>query len=789
MRNRMSPRSTFMMVLMVYSFAAAVPGAPPAAPFARLQPIPWSQVAFDSGFWAARIEVSRTRTIPYCLDMCEKTGRIRNFAVAAGIDKGPFRGHIFHDSDVYKVLEGAAYAIRVHPDAALERRLREVVSLVIRAQQPDGYLNTYFTVAAPEKRWKNLAGNHELYCAGHMFEAAVAHWRSTGRREFLDAACRFADYIASVFGPDKRHAVAGHPEIELALIRLWAATGRQRYLDLARFFIDEHGQAKTHKLYGAYCQDHKPIREQSEAVGHCVRAMYLYAAATDLAAVTGDQALKAAVERLWRDVVDRKMYVTGGIGVQGHGEGFSKAYDLPNDAAYCETCAAIGMALWNHRLFLLTGERRFADVFERVLYNGLLAGVSLDGTRFFYVNPLAGRGQHHRRPWYGCACCPTNVARFIPQIGGFLYSRAGERELRIVHYASSRVQTRLAGGDVALRVTTRYPWEERVRITIEESARRPWRLALRIPQWADEWSVHVNGVKAAAAPSRDGFVVIERAWKTGDGVGLSMAMPVRRVHADPRVTADRGRTALMRGPVVFCLEDCDHDVSVRRIVLPPDKPLTAHFEPDLLGGVMVIDGEGLVRTWDVDDAGDIHPVERRVAIRAVPYYAWDNRKPGAMVVWIPEDASILDAGAHPSLAMLAEPSASHCWTHDTVAALNDGVEPENSIDHSIPRFTWWDHRGTREWVEYRFPKPVRISETSVYWFDDTGRGNCRTPKSWTVLWHDGKTWRPVEAESAGGVEKDRYNVVKFKPVRTRRLRLDVQLRPGWSGGILEWRVR
>ena len=757
-----------------------------AGTHARLEELPLRAVSFHNGFWKPKLEVIRTKTIPHNLKMCE--GRIRNFAQAAGVEKGPFRGHIFHDSDLVKVLEGVAYSIATHPDKDLEAQLERVVSLIARAQRPDGYCNSYFIMTGLDKRWKNLRSQHELYCAGHMFEAAVAHYEATGRRTFLDVARKFADHIASVFGPDKRHAVAGHPEIELALVKLWKATGEERYLRLAKFFVEEHGQAATHKLYGTYCQDHKPIRDQDEAVGHCVRAMYFYSAVADLAAITGDAGYKAALERLWRDVVERKMYVTGGIGVQGHGEGFAKPYFLPNYQAYCETCAAIGMALWNHRLLLLHGEGRFADVFERALYNGLLSGVSLDGVRFFYVNPLASRGNHHRRPWYGCACCPTNVARFFPQLGRFLYAVSPDRsEFWVVHYAASQATAEVAGGKLTVQQKTLYPWDGSVQLAVKAAPDRPFTLRLRIPGWCKGWSVRLNGQPLDGLKPEKGFLAIERRWRAGDVVELDFPMEIRRVYADPRVEADRGRVALMRGPIVFCLEDCDNEAPVDRIILPRDAKLRPRFRPDLLGGVMTIEGEALAWTLQAR-GGKPKAVLAKVPIRAIPYFAWDNRQPGGMVVWIAEDRSLVPKPGKLSLSALASPRASHCWHADTTAALNDGLLPKNSNDHSIPRFTWWDHRGTAEWVEYQFPKAMKVSKVEVYWFDDTGRGGCRLPLSWQVLWHDGKTWRPVQAKGPFVVAKDKFNVVAFEPVETRRLRLAVQLRKGFSSGILEWRV-
>jgi len=756
---------------------------------AKLIPVPFTSVRIQDAFWAPRLEVTRLRTLPHNLDTCERTGRIRNFAQTAGVDRTPFRGHVFHDSDLYKVLEGAAYCLALHPDAKLEARINRIIDLIARSQQADGYVNTWFTMKAPDKRWTGLRHAHELYCAGHMFEAAVAHYKATGKKTFLDVACKFADYIGSVFGPGRRHGIAGHPEIELALIKLWRATGEERYLKLSKFFVEEHGQAKTHKLYGTFCQDHKPIREQDEAVGHCVRAMYFYSAVADLAALTGDKGYIDAMERLWDNVAKKKMYVTGGVGVHGHGEGFARPYFLPNEQAYAETCAAIGNALWNHRLLLLKGEGRFADVFERALYNGLLSGVSLDGTKFFYVNLLASKGRRHRQSWYGCACCPTNVVRFIPAIGGYAYASSAAGDVAyVVHYIAGSGVVPLKGGKVTLVQRTGYPWEGNVQIIVEPEGTNEFAVALRIPGWCESFTLRLNGKPLKGLKPAKGFVTIRRTWSSGEILDLELPMPVRRVEPHPKVKENAGRLAIQRGPVVYCLEGCDHAVSVRQIALARDAKLEAKLEPDLLGGVVVIRGKGtswgIVETDDGGLKGGVQPVE----VTAIPYYAWDNRKPGEMVVWIPTKLSAAGKTRRLSLASIARSSASHRHSADAGTALNDGILPKSSIDHSIPRFTWWDHRGTKEWVAYEFQKPKKLSKAEVYWFDDTGRGGCRVPRSWRLLWHNGKEWKPVEATSPYGVERDKFNVVTFKPVTTKAIRLEVQLQAKWSGGILEWRV-
>mgnify|MGYP000533675282 CR=1 FL=1 len=760
-----------------------------AGTHAKLAHVKFTDVKIEDTFWAPKLEVNRTKSIPHVLEQCEKTGRINNFAFIAKETKEPFRGHIFHDSDVVKVMEGMAYSLATHPDKELEARLEQIIRWMAKGQLPDGYLNTYFIATDIKKRWTGMQHAHELYCAGHLFEAAVAHYEATGRKTFLDVARKYADHIDSVFGPGKRHEIDGHPESELALIKLWRATGEDRYLKLAQFIVEEHGQAKTHKLCGTYCQDHKPILEQDEAVGHCVRAMYFYSGVTDLAMITGDQGYVAALEKLWQDVVNRKMYITGSIGVQHHGEGFAKPYFLPNYDAYCETCAAIGMVFWNHRMMLLRGEGRFADIVERNLYNGVLSAVSLDGTKCFYVNPLASRGNQHRSPWHGCSCCPTNMVRFLPALGQYIYaaSAAGDA-VYVAQYVAGSGTVALREGKVKLTQKTRYPWDGGVQIAVEPEGHWEFTVALRIPGWCRGAGLKLNGKAYRDPLVTKGFATLTRKWQKGDVIELDLPMPVEQVACDPNVEENRGRLAIQRGPVVYCLEGCDHAAPVSQIAIPKGAKLEAKFEPDLLGGVVVIKGQGQRHGFELKDDGSIAQSSGPIDIMAIPYFAWDNREPGEMVVWVPTDPPAAAKPENVSIAYFAKTAASHQWRADHIRALNDAILPKSSGDLSIPRFTWWDHKGTTEWVAYEFDKAIPLSKAEVYWFDDTGRGGCRVPKSWRLLWRDGNQWKPVEAAGAYGVEKDKFNAVAFKPVATKAVRLEAELQSGFSGGILEWRV-
>jgi uncharacterized protein len=750
-----------------------------------LTAVPFQDVHIIDGFWAPRIETNRTVTVEANLRQCEVTARIKNFAVAGKLEDGKHQGELYNDSDVYKVIEGVAYTLASRRDPDLEKRTDAVIDQIAAAQQPDGYLNTYWTLVKPRERWQHLSFSHELYCAGHLIEAAVAYHQATGKRKLLDVAVKFADSIDSVFGPDERWDTSGHEEIELALVKLYRATGNERYLKLAQFFLDARGRSDKRRLFGEYAQDHKPVREQREVTGHAVRAMYLYSGMADVAAATGDRGLLTSLDSIWHDVVDRKMYVTGGIGPSASNEGFTVPYDLPNDSAYAETCAAIGMALWNHRMFLMTGDAKYADVLEREVYNGLISGVSLTGDRFFYVNPLGSKGKHHRVPWFGTSCCPTNIVRYVPGMGERVYAHTDDG-IWTVLYVGSTATVALKDGKVKLTQETEYPWQGTVTIRLEPEKSFAFDLRLRIPGWCQEApTITVNGEKQKAAVEK-GYVRIGRTWQAGDVVRLELPMPVQRIYADPHVKADVGRVALMRGPVVYCLEGVDNDGQVRNLCLPHDAKLTATFEKDLLRGVVVVRGEALAVSREKEDA---ERATRPVKFQAVPYSTWDNRQPGPMVVWLPETPELAEiAGEEGVSSNGVRINASHCWQNDTLTALNDGQLPKSSNDQGLPRMTWWDHKGSTEWVAYRFPKARAVSSCEVYWFDDTGVGGCRVPAEWRLLWRDGGEWKPVKltGDSAYGTALDRFNKVSFEPVRARELKLEVKLKPGFSGGILEW---
>ena len=644
--------------LVLAPAGAAADEASAGYPIAR---VPFTQVRLRDSFWSGRLETNRIVTIPFGFKKSEEEGRIRNFERAAGRLDGPYEGKMpFDDTDVYKLIEGAAYSLQSHPDPELDRFLDGVIAKIAAAQEADGYLTTYKTIdptkspaswLKPGPKWElELAGSHELYNAGHLYEAAYAHYRATGKRTLLDVALKNADLVERTFGPGRMMLPPGHQIVETGLFKLADATGQARYRDLARFFLDQRGNAKGHTLHGPYNQDHLPVVEQREAVGHAVRAAYMYAGMVDVAAIQHDPAYRAAVARIWEDVVFRKLYLTGGLGARHDGEAFGDAFELPNRTAYSETCAAVAGVYWNDRMFRLTGDARYVDVLERTLYNGVLAGVSLGGDTFFYPNPLESDGRYAfnqgaltRKPWFDSSCCPTNIARFIPSVPDYVYAVRGDA-LYVNLYVASDARVDVGGASATLTQKTEYPWDGRVELRIDPGRPRPLELRLRIPGWARSRPVpselyRYSGDAAAASTIRvngkptgerldGGYAVIARTFSKDDVITLELPMPVRRVLADDRVTEDSGKVALERGPFVYCAEGSDNAGSVLDLVVPDDARLTVERRPDLLGGVAVL--RGTIRSA----AGK--PQE----LVAIPYYAWSHRGPGEMAVWLKRQAAV-----------------------------------------------------------------------------------------------------------------------------------------------------
>jgi len=626
----------------------------------QLKPVPFTQVTFENGFWAHHLEVNRTVTIPHIYRECVASGRIGAFDLDFQRPVPSPVVLIFGDSDPAKWLEAASYSLATHPDPELAVLVDLVADKIIHAQQPDGYLNTHFIVAQPEMRWGNLRDWHELYCAGHLIEGAIAHYQATGQPKLLDALCRYADYIDATFGcePDKKRGYCGHPEIELALVRLYHATQNPRYLSLATYFIDERGQQPHYfdmearergedpadywaKSY-EYCQAHVPVRKQTQVVGHAVREMYLQSAVADLAHENDDPTLLETSELLWKHLVSKRMYLTGSIGAARRNEGFTQDYDLPDETAYAETCATIGLMLWNHRLLQFSGESKYADILERALYNGFLSGVSLDGARFFYENPLASAGDHHRESWFACPCCPSNVARTLASLGQYFYS-IGANDVWVHLYGQNTATTQINGRQVTLRQITQYPWEGDVKLVISVASPHHFTLHLRVPAWCGEWRVAVNNERLAAndVSTTHGYIQLSREWKSGDVVHLEMEMPIQTIWAHPAVSDLQGRMALARGPLVYCLEGVDHGgIMLDQIAIDPKRvsqEFRAEFDENLLGGVSVLRGKASVADageWQDSLYRTIPPATKSIDITAVPYFAWDNRAPGEMRVWM-----------------------------------------------------------------------------------------------------------------------------------------------------------
>ncbi len=622
--------------------------------FYPITPVPFTNVTLTDDFWSGRIETNRTVTIPYGFEKCEKEGRVRNFERAGGLLEGKYEGKMpFDDSDIYKIIEGASYSLSVHPDSELEKYIDDIIDKIAAAQEEDGYLCTWKTIdpdtapawwVKPGPRWHNLGASHELYNAGHMYEAAVAHYKTTGKENFLNVALKNADLIIETFGPGKKLEVPGHQIIETGLVKLYQVTKNNKYLDMAKFFLDQRGNARGHELYGAYSQDHKPVTEQTEAVGHAVRAVYMYSGMTDIAGIMKDSSYMNAVDKIWENVVSKKIYITGGIGARHEGESFGDNYELPNLTSYNETCAAIGNIYWNHRMFLLHGDAKYIDVLERTLYNGMISGVSLEGNSFFYPNCLESDGKYKfnqgsltRKAWFDCSCCPTNVMRFIPSVPGYIYAYRGDT-LYVNLFVASEASLDIAGTGLAISQETEYPWKGKIKINVNPKKDKVFTINIRIPGWASEKAVpsdlyryleknapeitlKVNG-ELLDYNINKGFTVITRKWSKGDIIELDLPMPVRKVLANEKVKDDRDKIALVRGPVVYCAEGADNDMEVLKLNIPDNAELKSEYRRDLLNGLFVIEGKVSSKSGEEKE------------LTAIPYYAWSHRGPGKMAVWL-----------------------------------------------------------------------------------------------------------------------------------------------------------
>ncbi len=803
----------FVSIAALVSAGAALRGQDAPKRDYPIQPVPFTAVHVDDEFWAPRIEINRKVSIPTAFEQCERTGRIENFVRAAMVlqhkdlaDKHA-PGYPFDDTDPYKVIEGASYALSVHPDPQLDAYLDKLIAKIAAAQEPDGYLYTTRTIDpqhphewSGKERWVNEEIlSHELYNLGHLYEAAVAHFQATGKRTLLNVALKSADLLVATFGPGKKTIYPGHQIVEMGLVKLYRVTGREQYLKLAQFMLDSRHGGKT------YNQADRPVIDQTEAEGHAVRATYMYSGMADVAAMTGDKNYIKAIDAIWENVTNKKMYVTGGIGAVGNIEGFGPDYDLPNMSAYNETCASVGSAFWNERLFLLHGDSKYMDILERTLYNGLISGVSLDGQTYFYPNPLESNGQHQRSPWFGVACCPGNITRFMPSLPGYVYAQQGDT-LYVNLFMSNHATVTLQGDrKVSIQQETRYPWSGDVHLTVSPEKTGRFTLKIRIPGWAqgqampgDLYSFEDPNNQEPATLKVDkhtvpldldhGYATITREWKAGETIDLHLPMPIRRVVANEKVAADKGRVALQRGPIVYAAEWVDSpDKHVRNLVLSDTQKLKAAFEPALLNGVEVIRGEATAYRYEQNGA-IAHTSE---AFTAIPYYAWANRGPGQMEVWIPT----AETGAHPTPFPTIASQSKVTVSGQTEAAngnrnprvMADQEQPTSSADNSS-QYNWWPQKGTTEWAQYDFGATRQISSVDVYWFVEK-HGDVALPASWRILYLSGSEWKPVEAMTDYGLAVDKFNHVSFKPITTQAIKLELTLRKEKSAGVSEWAVQ
>ena len=779
-----------------------------------ITPVPFTSVKVTPGtFWGQRLEASRKVTIPLAFSKCESEGRYKNFDNAAAHLKDPSKvfkvngvGYSFDDTDPYKTLEGAAYILQTYPDKKLEAYCDSVIDIIGAAQEPDGYLYTARTQNptdphhwAGDRRWvKEEDLSHELYNLGHMVEGAVAYWQATGKRKFLDIACRYADVACKEVGPNPGQmcVVPGHQIAEMAMARLYLATGQKRYLDFAKFLLDYRGKTT---IKTEYSQSHQPVVEQNEAVGHAVRAAYMYAGMADVAALTGDEAYIKAIDAIWDNIVSKKLYITGGIGATSSGEAFGKNYELPNMSAYCETCAAIGNVYVNYRLFLLHGESKYYDVLERTLYNGLISGVSLEGNGFFYPNPLESMGQHQRQAWFGCACCPSNICRFIPSLPGYIYA-VKDKNVYVNLFLSNKSDLTVGGKKVALSQTTEYPWSGDITVTVDKNAAGQFAMKIRIPGWVRNqtvpsdlyqytdnkrlgYTIKVNGSVVGSATA-DGYFTIDRKWKKGDKLQIHFDMEPRTVRANHKVEADRGMISVERGPLVYCAEHPDNKFDIMGALVNQEPKFT--LGKGEIAGTPILTLITDAQTLNFNKQGRLETQDQPLTL--IPYYAWCHRGSGKMRVWLPQDLNATNPTQPATLA--SESKVSSGSKVPALSSINDRLVPKNENDRSVPYTHWWPKNGTTEWLGYEFPELSTVQSCTVYWFDDGPWGGCRVPKSWRILYLDAKgQWQPVSGADSYPTDKGAACTVQFDPVSTKALRLEVVLPDDNSAGLFEWSVR
>lgn len=780
-----------------------------------ITPVPFTSVKITPNtFWGQRLEASEKVTIPLAFSKCESENRYTNFSNAAEHLKDPSKvfkvdgvmGYSFDDTDPYKTIEGASYLLQTYPNKKLEAYVDSVIAVIGSAQEPDGYLYTARTQNpehphgwAGKTRWSKVEDlSHEFYNLGHLCEAAVAHFNATGKRSLLDIACKFADCVVKEVGdkPGQACVVPGHQIAEMGLAKLYLATGKKEYLDQAKFFLDKRGYTT---IKTEYSQSHKPVLEQDEAVGHAVRAGYMYAGMADVAALTGNKGYIDAIDRIWDNIISKKYYITGGVGATSSGEAFGKNYELPNMSAYCETCAAIAQVYLNYRLFLLHGESKYYDALERTLYNGVISGISIDGGKFFYPNPLQSMGQHQRQAWFGCACCPSNAARFIPSLPQYIYA-VKDNSFYINLFAGNETTVEVGGKKVTLEQRTNYPWDGDVAMTMKK-ANSQFALKIRIPGWVRGqvvpsdlynyvdgkqlgYSVKVNG-EPVSSTLEDGYFVIDRKWKKGDVVDVHFDMEPRLVKANGKVSADRGRAEIERGPLVYCAEWPDNECDVLSVLLNQEPQYTMG-EKEICGTtVQTITTDAQTLTFD--ERGRLNAKDERLVL--IPYYAWAHRGNGKMTVWIPIDLNATSPALPPSLASESKVEASSRRL-PALSAINDRLVPSDGDDRSVPYTHWWPKKNSTEWLVYNFKEASTVSTSTVYWFDDQPWGGCSVPKSWKLYYKDASgNWQEVKNATGYNTNKGVANTVNFDAVKTNSMKLEIVQPEKYSCGVFEWSVK
>ncbi len=780
-----------------------------------ITPVPFTKVKVTDSFWGQRLKASRDVTIPLAFSKCEETGRYTNFEKAANpSDSYEVKGYSFDDTDVYKTIEGASYSLQTYPDKKLVQYIDSVLNIVAKAQEKDGYLYTSRTMNpkhphewAGDTRWSKVEDlSHEFYNLGHMVEGAVAHFQATGSKKFLDIACRYADCVCREIGtnPGQVCVVPGHQIAEMALCKLYVLTGEKRYLDQAKFFLDYRGKTT---IKTEYSQSHKPVVEQDEAVGHAVRAAYMYAGMADVAALTGDKSYINAIDNIWNNIVEKKLYITGGIGATNNGEAFGANYELPNMSAYCETCAAIGNVYVNYRLFLLHGESKYYDVLERSLYNGLISGVSLDGGGFFYPNPLESMGQHQRQPWFGCACCPSNIARFIPSLPGYVYA-VKDNNVYVNLFMSNTSTLDVKGKKVTIEQSTEYPWNGDIAIKVNGSKAGQWAMKVRIPGWVrnevvpsnlyeftdnvrPQYNITVNGNAVDGKLTDDGYFTIDRKWKKGDVVRVHFDMDPRTVRANNNVEADRGYVAIERGPIVYCAEWPDNNFDIMGALVNQSPKMTVEDgtlhakhakEADYYIKVIKTDAQLL----SFDKQGRLNTKDVKLSL--IPYYAWCHRGSGKMRVWLSQDLSSSRPEKPATLASQSKVTAS--TPAASLSAINDRLVPKDGTDRSMPYYHWWPKQNVTEWIAYEFPEASTVQSSTVYWYDDSPWGGCRVPKAWRIYYKNSNgEWQPVADADKYPTTKGSACTVNFNPVKTTAVKMEVDLPADNSAGLFEWSVK